>query len=837
MAIDKALYEAPQGIAGIDNEAEPDLEITIEDPESVEVSADGIPLLKIEKGEDEEGLGDNLAEYIDDSVLSTIANELIEDFDDDLASRKDWIQTYVDGLELLGMKIEERSEPWEGACGVYHPLLSEALVKFQAETVMETLPAGGPVKTEIIGKETPEKMDAAMRVQNDMNYQITDVMKEYRAEHERMLWGLGLSGNAFKKVYEDPHLGRQVSMFCPAEDVVVPYGVSSLESSPRVTHVMRKTENEIKRLQVSGFYLDCDLGDPVNSLDEVEKRIAEKMGFRATTDDRFKLLEMHVDLDLEGFEDLDEDGEPTGLALPYVVTIEKGTQTVLSIRRNWKEDDEHKIKRNHFVHYGYVPGFGFYCFGLIHLVGAFAKSGTSLIRQLVDAGTLSNLPGGFKTRGLRVKGDDTPISPGEFRDVDVPSGAMRDNIMPLPYKEPSQVLMALLNQIVEDGRRFASAADIKVSDMSANSPVGTTLAILERTLKVMSAVQARVHYSLKQELRLLKEIIAENCPDDYPYEPQLGDRKAKKSDYQNCDVIPVSDPNAATMSQKIVQYQAVLQLAQQSPQLYNMAQLHRQMLSVLGIKNAEKLVALEEDKKPQDPVTENQNLIMSKPVKAFLYQDHQSHIAVHMAAAQDPKIMALMQQNPQAAAIQAALAAHVSEHLAYEYRKQMEQLMGTELPHSEEYEAGQEEIPRDMEVRISQMAAQAAQQLLQKNQGEAQQQQNQKMQQDPLIQLQQKELEIKSGELQLKQQQQQIDAASKNDQLAVERERIASQKEIATMQLEVKSAKDRADIASKQELESLRIGAEIGKNREQMSHQANVARENRQHQQSKKGTE
>jgi len=838
MAIDKALYAAPQGIAGIDNDAEPDLEITIEDPESVEVSADGKPILKIEEDdEDEEGFGDNLAEYIDDSVLSTIANELIEDFDDDLASRKDWIQTYVDGLELLGMKIEERSEPWEGACGVYHPLLSEALVKFQAETVMETLPAGGPVKTEIIGKETPEKMDAAQRVQDDMNYQITDVMKEYRAEHERMLWGLGLSGNAFKKVYEDPHLGRQVSMFCPAEDVVVPYGVSSLESSPRVTHVMRKTENEIKRLQVSGFYLDCDLGDPVNSLDEVEKRIAEKMGFRATTDDRYKLLEMHVDLDLEGFEDEDEDGEPTGLALPYVVTIEKGTQTVLSIRRNWKEDDEHKIKRNHFVHYGYVPGFGFYCFGLIHLVGAFAKSGTSLIRQLVDAGTLSNLPGGFKTRGLRVKGDDTPISPGEFRDVDVPSGAMRDNIMPLPYKEPSQVLMALLNQIVEDGRRFASAADIKVSDMSANSPVGTTLAILERTLKVMSAVQARVHYSLKQELRLLKEIIAENCPDDYPYEPQLGDRKAKKSDYQNCDVIPVSDPNAATMSQKIVQYQAVLQLAQQAPQLYNMAQLHRQMLSVLGIKNAEKLVALEEDKKPQDPVTENQNLIMSKPVKAFLYQDHKSHIAVHMAAAQDPKIMALMQQNPQAGAIQAALAAHVSEHLAYEYRKQMEQLMGTELPHSEEYEAGQEEIPRDMEVRISQMAAQAAQQLLQQNQGEAQQQQNKKMQEDPLIQLQQKELEIKSGELQLKQQQQKIDAAAKADQLQIERERIASQKEIAGMQVGAKVAKDKAELSSKQEIEGVRIGAEIGRNKEQMAHQANMARDNRQNQQPKKGNE
>ena len=836
--MEKGLYAAPQGLAGIDNEAEPDIEIEIEDPESVEVSADGETLFKMEEGEDdEEGFNDNLAEYLDDDVLSTIANELIEDFDDDLASRKDWIQTYVDGLELLGMKIEERSEPWEGACGVYHPLLSEALVKFQAETVMETLPAGGPVKTEIIGKETPEKMDAAQRVQDDMNYQITDVMKEYRAEHERMLWGLGLSGNAFKKVYEDPHLGRQVSMFCPAEDVVVPYGVSSLEQSPRVTHVMRKTENEIKRLQVSGFYVDCDLGDPVNALDEVEKRIAEKMGFRATTDDRFKLLEMHVDLDLEGYEDLDEDGEPTGLALPYVVTIEKGTQTVLSVRRNWKEDDKHKIKRNHFVHYGYVPGFGFYCFGLIHLVGAFAKSGTSLIRQLVDAGTLSNLPGGFKTRGLRVKGDDTPISPGEFRDVDVPSGAMKDNIMPLPYKEPSQVLMALLNQIVEDGRRFASAADIKVSDMSANSPVGTTLAILERTLKVMSAVQARVHYSLKQELRLLKEIIAENCPEDYPYEPQLGDRKAKKSDYENCDVIPVSDPNAATMSQKIVQYQAVLQLAQQSPQLYNMAQLHRQMLSVLGIKNAEKLVALEEDKKPQDPVTENQNLIMGKPVKAFLYQDHKAHITVHMGAAQDPKIMALMQQNPQAGAIQAALAAHVSEHLAYEYRKQMEQLMGTELPHSEEYEAGQEEIPREMEVRISQMAAQASQQLLQQNQGEAQQQQNKKMQEDPLIQLQQKELEIKSGELQLKQQQQKIDAAAKADQLQIERERIASQKEIAGMQVGAKVAKDKAELSSKQEIEGVRIGAEIGRNKEQMAHQANMARDNRQNQQPKKGNE
>ena len=820
MAIDKALYAAPQGIAAIDNEDEPDLEITIEDPEAVEIGIDGEPILRIEKGEDEEGFDDNLAEYLDDSVLTSLASDLLSDFDDDVSSRKDWMQTYVDGLELLGMKIEERSEPWEGACGVYHPLLSEALVKFQAEMIIETMPPRGPAKMEIIGKETPEKTAAAQRVEDDMNYQIMDVMVEYRAEHERMLWGLGLSGNAFKKVYEDPHLGRQVSMFCPAEDVVVPYGVSSLEASPRVTHVMRKTETELKRLQYSGFYLDVDLGDPVNSLDEVEKRIAEQMGFRATTDDRYKLLEMHIDLDLEGYEDVDEDGEPTGLALPYVVTIEKGTSKVLSVRRNWKEDDEHKLKRNHFVHYPYIPGFGFYAFGLIHLIGAFAKSGTSLIRQLVDAGTLSNLPGGFKTRGLRVKGDDTPIAPGEFRDVDVPSGAMKDNIMPLPYKEPSQVLMALLGQIVEDGRRFANTADLQVADMgSAGAPVGTTLAILERTLKVMTAVQARIHYSMKQELRLLKEIIAENCPEDYPYEPQEGSRKAKKSDYAMVTVIPVSDPNAATMSQKIVQYQAVLQLAQQAPQLYNMAQLHRQMLAVLGVKNAQKLVMLDEDKKPQDPVTENQNIMMSKPVKAFLYQDHESHIAVHMAAAQDPKILGLLAQNPQAKAIEAALAAHISEHLAYAYRKKMEQMMGIELPFNQDYEDEQEEIPRDQEVQISQLAAQAAQQLLQKHQGEQQQQKNQQMQQDPLIQLQQQELMLKGQEVEIKKNQQKIDAAAKADQLAIERERISSQERIAGLNAGVKVEDSKRKLSASQQAEGLRMGVDIAKHKDQIKHQ------------------
>ena len=460
------------------------------------------------------------------------------------------MQTYVDGLELLGMKIEERTEPWEGACGVYHPLLSEALVKFQSETMMETFPAAGPVKIEIIGRETPEKKDAAERVKEDMNYQLTDVMKEYRPEHERMLWGLGLSGNAFKKVYYDPGLERQASIFVPAEDIVVPYGASNIETSERVTHVMRKTKNELVKLQVAGFYREVDLGEPVNALDEVEKKIAEKMGFRATSDDRFKLLEMHVNLDLPGHEHKDDDGKPTGIALPYVVTIEKGTSNVLAIRRNWEPDDDTHAKRNHFVHYGYIPGFGFYCFGLIHLIGAFAKSGTSILRQLVDAGTLSNLPGGFKTRGLRIKGDDTPISPGEFRDVDVPSGTMRDNILPLPYKEPSQTLYQLMNQIIDEGRRFAAAADMKVSDMSANSPVGTTLAILERTLKVMSAVQARIHYAMKQEFRLLKKIIADYTPDEYTYEPIEGSRRAKKSDYDQVNVIPVSDPNAATMSQK-----------------------------------------------------------------------------------------------------------------------------------------------------------------------------------------------------------------------------------------------------------------------------------------------
>lgn len=814
MAIDKALYQAPMGIDEAAAMEEPlDIEIEIEDPEAVELSIDGMPILRMEEVEDDgDDFNDNLAEHMADNELAELAVELIGDFDSDIASRKDWIQTYVDGLELLGLKIEERSEPWEGACGVYHPLLSEALVKFQAETMMSIFPAAGPVKTLIIGKETPEKKAASERVRDDMNYQLTDAMPEYRPETERMLWGLGLAGNAFKKVYYDPALERQVSLYVPAEDVVVPYGASDLQSSPRVTHVMRKTENELRKLQVSGFYRDVDLGDPVNVLDEVEKKIAEKMGFRATADDRFKILEMHVDLDLPGFEDKDDDGEPTGVALPYVVTIEQGTQNVLSIRRNYQPDDKTKQKRQHFVHYGYIPGFGFYCFGLIHLIGAYAKSGTSLIRQLVDAGTLANLPGGFKTRGLRIKGDDTPISPGEFRDVDVPSGSMRDNILPLPYKEPSQVLAGLMDKIIEEGRRFANTADLNLSDMSANAPVGTTLAILERTLKVMSAVQARIHYSLKQELKLLKVIIADYTPDEYTYEPVEGSRLAKKSDYDNVDVIPVSDPNASTMAQKIVQYQAVLQLAQGAPQLYNLPLLHRQMLDVLGIKNAQKLIPMEEDQKPTDPVSENQNVLMMKPVKAFQYQDHQAHIQVHMSAMQDPKIMALLQNNPMAQALQAAMMAHVNEHLGFQYRIEIEKQLGVALPPKADENGEDINMDPAVEAKLAPLLAQAAQQLLMQNQQQAAQQQAAQQAQDPLLQLQQKEVSIKEADQQRK-------AAKDMADVELEKQRLA----IAEQKVQIDKGKAIAAVqqgAEKQRYDALKSAATMKNEKEKMVLQA-----------------
>jgi hypothetical protein len=826
MAIDKALNQAPLGMSSQDVTAmlgEPDIEIEIEDPEEVSIRAGDIEIEIEPRKETAEDFNANLAEFIPDEELIGIATELVGDYDDDIASRKDWIQTYVDGLELLGLKIEERAEPWEGACGVYHPLLSEALVKFQSETMMSTFPAAGPVRTQIIGRETPEKKDAAQRVQEDMNYQLMDVMKEYRPEHERMLWGLGLSGNAFKKVYYDPGLGRQVSIFVPAEDIVVPYGASDLESAERVTHVMRKTENELRRLQVSGFYRDIDLGPPDNVLDEVEKKIAEKLGFKASTDTRYKILEMHVEIDLLGYEHRDEKGELTGIALPYVVTIEKGSNTVLAIRRNWDPEDDTYQKRQHFVHYGYVPGFGFYYFGLIHLVGAFAKSGTSIIRQLVDAGTLANLPGGFKARGLRVKGDDTPIAPGEFRDVDVPSGSIKDNLMALPYKEPSQTLFQLFQTIIEEGRRFANTADLQISDMSAQAPVGTTLAILERTLKTMSAVQARVHYSMKQELGLLKEIIAAYTPDEYSYEPIEGHRRAKKADYDDVDVIPVSDPNASTMAQKIVQYQAVLQLAQTSPQLYNLPLLHRQMLEVLNIKDADKLVPMPEDQKPEDPVTENQSVLMGKPVKAFEYQDHKAHITVHMSAMQDPKILQLLQNNPMAQQMQAAMMNHINEHLGMEYRKQIEIQLGFNLPPNKD-ETGEEiNMNPEVEARLAPMLAQAAQRLLQQNQAEAAQQQAQQMQQDPMVQLQQQEMAIKQAEQQRKAAKDQVDAELKAKQQQIEAGRIMSQLEIEREKLaadkQMEAIRTAAEMRDGRERETIKIGMDLMKQLSAQAHQ------------------
>jgi hypothetical protein len=782
MAIVKSLSQAPMGLDNEVMDIEPDIEIEIEDPERVEIGVGGLEIV-IEPGKDgSEDFNANIAEEMDEDDLVSLAGDLLGEFEEDVSSRKDYMQTYVDGLDLLGMKLEDRTEPWPGACGVYHPLLSEALVKFQAETIMETFPASGPVKTQIIGKETPEKVEAAARVKDDMNYQLTEKMVEYRPEHERMLWGLGLSGNAFKKVYFDPSLDRQVSIYVPTEDVVVPYGASNLETAERVTHAMRKTPNDLRKLQVAGFYRDVELGDPQDTLDEVEKKIAEKMGFRATADDRFKVLEMQVDLDLKGYEDKDKDGEETGIALPYIVTIEKQTQTILAIRRNWNEDDPNKIKRNHFVHYPYIPGFGFYAFGLIHLIGAFAKSGTSIIRQLVDCGTLSNLPGGFKTKGLRVKGDDTPIAPAEFRDVDVASGTIKDNIMTLPYKEPSQVLYSLLGTIVEEGRRFASAADLKVSDMSAQSPVGTTLAILERTLKVMSAVQARIHYAMKQEFKLLKAIIRDYTDDEYSYQPDSAHPRIKRSDYDMVEVIPVSDPNAATMSQKVVQYQAVLQLAQGAPQIYDMPLLHRQMLEVLGIRNADKLIPSTDTQKPKDPISENMDVLSGKPLKAFIYQDQDAHITTHTSFLQDPMTAQIIGQNPMAQQIGAALQAHIAEHYGFKYRQMIEQKLGAPLPDRDQ------DIPQDYEVAISRLVAQAAQQLTIQNQAQAAQQEAQQQAQDPIIQMQQAELQLKAQEVQRKAQKDQVDAELKSVQLGIEKERISAQERQAQASLMVKAA-------------------------------------------------
>jgi hypothetical protein len=814
MAVSKGLYAAPEGLDQIDNTA-PEIEIEIEDPESVSIGMGGLEIDLLPAKETADTFDANLAEYMDANALDSLGAELVEDFDKDIGDRKDWMQTYVDGLKLLGLKYEERTEPWNGACGVFHPMLTESVVRFQSEAMMETFPAQGPVKTQIVGAVDRMREEAAARVREDMNYQLTEVMTEYRPEHEKMLWSLPITGSAFKKVYFDPSKGRQVAVFIPAEDIVVPYGASSLEGAERVTHVMRKTKNEIIKLMDAGFYMDVDIGEPTHQLDDIEKQKAEEMGLSALHDDRFRLLEMNVDLDLKGFEHKNKKGEETGIALPYVITVEKGTNKILAIRRNWYEEDELHLKRQHFVHYQYIPGFGFYGYGLIHLIGGYAKSATMLIRQLVDAGTLSNLPGGLKSRGLRIKGDDTPIAPGEFRDVDVPSGSIRDNILPLPYKEPSQVLYSLFQNIVQEGRAFASSGDMKVSDMGSQAPVGTTLAILERTLKVMTAVQSRLHFAMKQEFKLLKGIIADYCPENYDYEPVDARRSARKEDYDLVDVIPVSDPNAATMAQKIVQYQAVLQLAQTAPQLYNLPVLHRQMIEILGIKNASKLVPIEDDAVPVDPVQENQNLLIGKPVKAFIQQNHEAHIQVHMAAMQNPKIMQLMQMNPQAQAIQAAAMAHINEHIAFEYRKQVEMQLGTPLPGEE----ANKEISPEMADQIAMMSAKASAILLQRDQQEAKQQQAQQQMQDPIVQMQMQELQIKQGELQLKQQKMQTEAAAKADQLRIEESRIEAQKEIAAMQVGATAAAARDKLKQQMESEGVRMGIDAAKHRAQMSMQ------------------
>lgn len=774
MAIEPGVYVAPEGL-----ESEEELSFDVDLP----VVADTLAV-ELEDGSVEITFGDepeegslasapfdaNLAEYLEDDDLNALASEMLEDIEADTQSRREWADTFVKGLEVLGMKYEERTTPWDGACGVFSTVLSEAAIRFQAECMGETFPASGPVQVKVVGKETKEKREASHRVKADMNYQLTERMVEYRSEHERLLYSLGLAGSAFKKVYFDPNLGRQAAIYIPAEDVLVPYGASNIETAERVTHVMRKTKNEMARLQASGFYRDIDLGEPEPFHSDVEEIKAEEEGFDLTDDDRYTIYEAHAEIVLLGDDD-------DGLAKPYVISIERSSGKVLSIRRNWDPVDPLQLKRQHFVHYTYVPGFGFYGLGLIHIVGGYAKAGTSLIRQLVDAGTLSNLPGGLKTKGLRSKGDDTPIQPGEFRDVDVPSGAIKDNIMALPYKEPSQTLLRLLEIITSEGRRMAAISDINVSDMSANAPVGTTLALLERTLKPMAAVQARVHYSMKLEFKLLKRIISDNAPEAYDYQPATGEVQALKTDYALVDVIPVSDPNSATMAQRVVQYQAALQMAQMAPQIYDLPQLHRQMIDVIGIKNAEKIIPLPDDMEPVDPVSENMAALMGKPMKAFIYQDHDAHIKAHMSFMQDPMIAQMIGQNPAAQQIMGSLQAHIAEHLAYSYRKQIEDRLGAPLPTPDA------KLPEDMEVQLSRLVADAGQQLTQAHQQQAAQQQAQQIAEDPNFQLRKQEVQIKAAKEQREAQKAMSDAAIQQAEVmrkaqkdmvdaAVERERL-----------------------------------------------------------------
>jgi len=809
MAIEKGLYEMPEGIDGelMGEMGQPDamIEMAIATDEDLPV------MVELEDGSVEISFGEetteidaapfdaNLADYLEDNQLEEISGDLCEAVEGDMAARSDWADSYVAGLDVLGMKYEERTEPWENACGVYSNVLAEAAIRFQAEAMSETFPAAGPVKTKILGEITKDKEDAALRVKTDMNYELTEVMVEYRPEHERLLYSLGLAGSAFKKVYFDPSLGRQIALYIPAEDVIVPYGASNIESAERVTHVMRKTKNEMVKLQAAGFYREVELGDPVSFFSDVEEAKAEQSGVSLTSDDRYTVLEVHADLNIDGVDGADGE-DSMQVAKPYVVTLEKGTGKVLAIRRNWNPDDSLTLKRQHFVHYAYVPGFGFYGLGLIHIIGGYARAGTSLIRQLVDAGTLSNLPGGLKSRGLRVKGDDTPIGPGEFRDVDVPSGSIRDNIMPMPYKEPSQTLFALLKQITEEGRRLGAISDMNISDMSANAPVGTTLALLERTLKPMAAVQSRVHYSMKQEFKLLRKIIAEYAPEEYMYVPDRGEPRARRDDYAMVEVIPVSDPNSSTMAQRVVQYQTVLQMAQATPQIYDLPQLHRQMIEVLGIKNADKLVPVKDDIKPSDPVSENMAVIVGKPMKAFIYQDHDAHIATHQAFMQDPQIMAFIGQNPAAQQIMAALSAHMAEHVAFQYRQQMETKLGVPLPPPDS------ELNKEQEVQLAGLLAKAAQQLTQQKQAAAAEQQAQQKAQDPIIQMQQQELQIKQAEQQRKAQKDQadtqlnaarlqLDAEKAQTTATIEASRIAAQNEQAQAKNDLDEAKAILDLA------------------------------------------
>ena len=825
MSIDKSISQSPLGLEALMEEPGEGIEVEIDNPDAVNISLGGMEISIIPHAEG--AFDENLAEEMSDGDLQKIASDLLEMVEADIQSRKDWVEMYVKGLEVLGMNYEERTEPWTGACGVFSTILTEAAIRFQSETITESFPAQGPVKTQIIGEETPENQDAAERVRDDMNYQLTEVMAEYRPEHERMLYNLGLAGSAFKKIYFDPALDRQTAMFVPAEEIIIPYGSSNIHSAERVTHIMRKTKNDIRKLQVSGFYRDVDLGEPDNNYTDVEKKKADGQGYSLTDDDRYQIYEINVDYEMPGYEDPDE------VARPYIVTIDRSTNEVLAIRRNWNEKDKTKQKQDHFVQYNYIPGFGAYGLGLIHLIGGYARAGTSIIRQLVDAGTLSNLPGGMKTKGLRVKGDDTPIGPGEFRDVDIPSGTLRDNIMPLPYKEPSQVLLALLNQITEEGRRLGSIADINTSDMGANAPVGTTLALLERQLKTMSAVQARVHYSMKQEFKLLKKIIREYTPKTYSYTPSGGDRKAKQSDYDQVEIIPVSDPNSTTMAQRIMQYQAVIQLSQGAPQIYNLPQLHRQMIEVLGVKNADKLVPIEDDMKPRDPISENMAFLTGKPTKAFIFQDHEAHIATHNSFMTDPMIAATIGQNPKAQMISAAIQAHIAEHLAYSYRQKIQERLGAPLP------VPDADLPPEIEVQLSKAVAEAAKQLLTMNKAAAAQQQAQQQAQDPILQMQQQELQLKGQEVQIKGKKVDADIALQQQKLQIEAQKsglntppdpMAQQQAAQQQQIQAAQAQQQLQ-ASQQQAQVQQQTLQQAAERQQQAHLQDLAHKQEAHQQ------